>query len=121
MLSGVSLWPVVKGRDGDKPLKVWFWTGRDRSSLEDLHLLFASRSRGEINAALTRLRLPKPEGEYVVVNQTDARWAVATTEPERIFWRCTDLGPDWHGEEELDALRARATAVSPNGTPLHRP
>lgn len=103
-------------------LKVWFWSGRDPVSLDDLEFVVASSSRKAIQGYSARLRLPKPDhGQYHVLKMTHEACDVALGRPGHVFWRDREISHEWRSETELDAVRRTSKAQHGTGTPLHRP
>jgi len=111
---------MTKGRSEAGRLKVWFWSGRDPVSLDDLEFVVASPSRKAIQGHSARLRLPKPD-HYRLLKPTDEACDVALGRPGHVFWRDREVSREWRSGTELAGLREASTAQHGTGTPLHRP
>jgi hypothetical protein len=122
--------PVTDRTDGSgQPSKAWFWSGRDPSSLHDIVIVVAVGSRKEVQAASVRLGLPKPE-KLQPMAKSQPGYDLALAEPGHVFWMDADdfmlrPRPPWRREDELGAMRKRATARrhihGHRGVPIRRP
>jgi hypothetical protein len=111
-------------REAAEKLSVWYWSGRDRVSLYDLEYLVAAHSRQEWRETVIRMRLPDWKNAGTV-KEGDPRFAVASAQPDRVFWRELGEGTDWRDEVAFDDLRRTSTAEELSAgrlsDPVHRP